>query len=467
MRTPLFVPTVVSVLAAAAGLSWMAAGPAASAADLTVQPAAAGAGGFYVDPTAQVQKWVAANPNDPRMPVIRDRIAAVPQAHWVSKVDVSTVQAEVSDYVSGAGSAVPVLVAYGITNRDCGGASAGGAANLSVYGTWIANFARGIGSSAAVVILEPDSLALQTCLSASDITARDNALASAVQAFRGNAPNAKVYLDAGHSAWNSASDQASRLRNAGVANSAGIFTNVSNFNPTSDESSFAAAVLSAIGNPALHAVIDTSRNGNGSNGQWCDPAGRAIGQSPARPVSSTVDAYLWVKPPGEADGCAAAAGTFSPDLAYALATNGNPPPTSTPPPTTTRPPTTPPPTTPPPTTPPTSAPPTSTPPAGGGTCAFTYHVDNDWGTGFTATVTIRNDGPAVTGWTTSFRFAGTQHVTNAWNGTLTSAGPTVSVTNVSSNATIPTGTSVNFGFQATYTGTNAAPTTATFNGTTC
>jgi endoglucanase len=463
MRTKVLVSTVASVLAAAAGLSFAAASPAASAS--TVQPAAAGAGGFYIDPTAAVQKWVAQNPNDSRMPTIRDRIAAVPQAHWVSRVDPSTVQAEVSAYVSGAGSATPVLVAYGITNRDCGGASAGGAANLSVYGTWITAFARGIGAAGAVVILEPDSLALQTCLSASDITARDNALASAVQAFRSNAPNAKVYLDAGHSAWNSPSEQASRLRNAGVTNAAGIYTNVSNFNPTANETNFASAVLSALGNPALRAVIDTSRNGNGSNGQWCDPAGRAIGQLPTRNPSSTVDAYLWVKPPGEADGCAAAAGQFSPDLAFALASNGNPP-VSTPP-TTTPPTTTPPTTTPPTTTPPTTPPPTSTPPAGGGSCAVTYHVDNDWGSGFTATVTIRNDGPAVTGWTTSFRFAGNQHVTNAWNGTLTAAGPTVTVTNAGSNGSVPTGGSVSFGFQATYTGTNAAPTGATFNGVAC
>ena len=35
----------------------------------------------------------------------------------------------------------------------------------------------------------------------------------------------------------------------------------------------------------------------------------------------TVAAYLWVKLPGEADGCAGAAGQFLPDLAYALATN--------------------------------------------------------------------------------------------------------------------------------------------------
>jgi endoglucanase len=451
MRPRLLTSTVATVVAAAAGLTFMAAGPAASA---PVLPAAAGAGGFYIDPTAAVQKWVAQNPNDARMPVIRDRIAAVPQAHWMARVDVNTVRSEVSGYVSGAGSATPVLVAYGIPNRDCGGASAGGAANLSVYGSWITGFAQGIGNAAAVVILEPDSLALQTCLSSSDITARDNALAAAVQAFRSNAPNAKVYLDAGHSAWNSASEQASRLRNAGVTNAAGIYTNVSNFNPTGNETNFANAVLSAIGNPSLRAVIDTSRNGNGSNGQWCDPAGRAIGQVPARNPAPNIDAYLWVKPPGEADGCAAAAGQFSPDLAFALASNGNPPPTSTPPPST------------PPSTPPTSTPPPSTPPAGGGACAITYHVDNDWGTGFTASVTIRNNGAAVTGWSTSLRFTGNQHATNAWNGTLAAPGPTVTVTNADFNASIPTGGTASFGFQATYTGTNSPPTT-TFNGVAC
>jgi cellulase/cellobiase CelA1 len=35
--------------------------------------------------------------------------------------------------------------------------------------------------------------------------------------------------------------------------------------------------------------------------------------------AATVDAFVWAKPPGEADGCAAAAGTFTPDLVYQLA----------------------------------------------------------------------------------------------------------------------------------------------------
>ncbi|PVC87557.1 glycoside hydrolase family 6 protein, partial [Streptomyces sp. CS014] len=71
------------------------------------------------------------------------------------------------------------------------------------------------------------------------------------------------------------------------------------------------------------AVVDTSRNGNGAPpaGQWCDPAGRALGQTPTTQTGEArIDAYLWVKLPGESDGCSGAAGSFTPEYAYALAT---------------------------------------------------------------------------------------------------------------------------------------------------
>jgi endoglucanase len=489
MEEPLFQPFDARLPRAAIGAA------AAAVAVLGVVALAGPAGGaptplaslrgLYIDPNSQVMRWVAANPNDSRLPVIRDRVASQPQARWFATVNVGTIQQDVASYVAGAtdGSS-PVLVAYGITNRDCGGASAGGAANLSTYASWIDNFARGVGSSPAIVILEPDSLALQTCLSGADITARDNALAAAVQSFRTSAPNAKVYLDAGHSAWNGAADQAGRLRAAGVTSAAGIYTNVSNFNPTANETSFAAQVLSAIGNPALRAVIDTSRNGNGSNGQWCDPTGRAIGQAPTRQApTSVVDAFLWVKPPGEADGCAAAAGTFVPDLAFAMASAGSPPPTNPPttqPPTTqpptTQPPTTQPPTTPPPSTvPPTTPPPTTVPPTtppttppGGLGCTVTFHLDNSWSTGFTATVTIRNTGPAITHWSLAFTFPGDQRITNLWNGVLApGSGPAVTVTDAGYNGALATGGTASFGFQASYSGTNNPPTGFAVNGQPC
>ena len=424
-------------------------------------------GTFYRDPNSQVMRWLAANPNDSRAGVIRDRIGSQPQGRWFASANTSTLTADVSAYVGGAAAAgqIPLLIAYAIPNRDCGGASAGGAADFNAYRTWVQNFAAGLGGRTAMVLLEPDSLALQTCLSGSQVTERDNAIAQAVTTIKQADANAKVYLDAGHSAWNSAGDQAGRLVAAGVRNADGFYSNVSNFRTTADEINFGRNVLNAIGSANLHQVIDTSRNGNGPLGsEWCDPSGRAIGRAPTTNTGeSTVDAFVWAKPPGEADGCAAAAGTFVPDLAYQLAINAGPLPSQTASPTPSASPT--------PTPTPTSTPtPTPTPTRStnpGSGCGVQYKIDSQWNNGFTATVTITNRGPAVNGWTLTFAFAGNQHITNAWNGAATQTGSAVAVKDGGWNASIATGASTSFGFQATYSGANAAPATFSLNGTGC
>jgi endoglucanase len=72
-------------------------------------------------------------------------------------------------------------------------------------------------------------------------------------------------------------------------------------------------------------VIDTARNGNGptSDYQWCNPSGRAIGEQPTTNTgNSIVDAFLWVKPPGESDGTCNGgpqAGVWWPDYALGMA----------------------------------------------------------------------------------------------------------------------------------------------------
>lgn len=433
-------------------------------------------GTLYRDPNSQVMRWLAANPNDSRAALIRERIGSQPQFRWFASPNAATVTADVSSYVGGANSAgqIPLLVAYAITNRDCGGASAGGAADLTAYRTWVRNFAAGLGTRTALVLLEPDSLALQTCLSGQQVTERDAALSDAVGIIKQADPGAKVYLDAGHSAWNSAGDQAGRLVAAGVRNADGFFSNVSNFRTTSDEVAYGRNVLNAIGGGNLHQIVDTSRNGKGPAGsEWCDPSGRGIGQYPTTNTGeATVDAFAWVKPPGEADGCAAAAGTFVPDLAYQLAANGSGPPPTTAPATTpaSTPASTPgsPPASPPPASQsasPSPSGPASPPPAAA--CGVQYKIDNQWDAGFTATVTITNRGPAVNGWTLAFAFAGNQHISNAWNGTATQSGSAVSVRDGGWNASIAPGASVSFGFQATYSGANAAPVAFTLNGAAC
>ena len=209
---------------------------------------------------------------------------------------------------------------YNIPERDCGQHSSGGASSFGAYSSWIQALTSGLGNSGAIVLLEPDSLALDACGG----PGRDQAITSAVNTIKASCTNCQVYLDAGHSNWVSPTDMAQRLRDAGVAGSDGFFTNVSNYQATSNEQAFGVQVLSSLSDlPGLGQVIDTSRNGNGPNGgEWCDPAGRAIGAAPTLSTgTSTVDAHLWIKVPGEADGCIAAAGQFVPDRAYELATS--------------------------------------------------------------------------------------------------------------------------------------------------
>jgi endoglucanase len=284
---------------------------------------------LFRDPSSSAASWVAANPSDSRAAVIRDRIVSQPQARWFTPVNVSSARQDAASYVDAANAAgqVPVLAVYGITDRDCGGASSGGAADLSQYRSWITNLASGLGSHEVIIILEPDSIALQSCLSASDVTARDQALSTATQTIKSANAQAKVYLDGGHSRWNSAGDQAQRLEAAGVQRADGFYTNVSNFNSTATETAYGQSVIADLrsaGVAGKHQVIDTSRNGGsaGANGDWCadDNTDRRLGQ---RPTLSTgqpnIDGYLWVKRPGEADGCAFGAGSFQPTLAVSLA----------------------------------------------------------------------------------------------------------------------------------------------------
>ncbi len=173
-------------------------------------------------------------------------------------------------------------------------------------------------------------------------------------------PNVRVYLDGTGSSWLAPGEIASRLIRADVARTAGFFLNVSNFesdariipyarwvsdcialvtrgglDPKDCPSQYYPAVFADVAtwhrtdmaydrlfetagltrDPASqkHAVIDTSRNGGGSWAPpagkyrdaevWCNPPGRGLGRRPTLISESPyVDAFLWIKIPGESDG---------------------------------------------------------------------------------------------------------------------------------------------------------------------
>ncbi|MGW3953776.1 glycoside hydrolase family 6 protein [Streptomyces sp. NPDC004752] len=292
------------------------------------RPTTAAVPRLYRHPGSQVLDWVRDHPDDPRAAVIGSRIADEPAAVWFTDPSTATVAARVRAVTSAAAAQgrVPVVVPYALADRDCGGASRGGAPDLAAYDAWIDAFAEGLGSGEVVVVLEPDSIAQADCLPAAARTARFASLARAGRVLKAADPRARVYYDAGHSGWHPAARQAALLKEAGAASAAssdGVFSNVSNFHATDAEIAYDRRVLAALGGPAdLGAVIDTSRNGNGApaDGEWCDPADRRIGRPPTLDTGEDrIDGYLWVKLPGESDGCKGAAGTFTPEYAYELA----------------------------------------------------------------------------------------------------------------------------------------------------
>ena len=279
---------------------------------------------LYVDAQSaaarQVAEWRRTRPADA---ALLEEIALQPQADWFGdwNRDVKSDVAARMKEVRGAG-AVPVLVAYDIPGRDCGQYSKGGAGDAKAYHKWIQAFADGVGSGKAIVILEPDAVAGADCLSAS---ARDERLAmirDAVETLKSK-DGVRVYIDAGNPEWKSVADIAARLQTAGIARADGFSLNVSNTIATQANMEYGRKVSAAVG--GAHFVIDTSRNGAGSagKGKWCNPVGRSLG---LRPTTETgdglVDAFLWIKRPGESDGTCNGgprAGQWWPEYALGLA----------------------------------------------------------------------------------------------------------------------------------------------------
>lgn len=273
----------------------------------------------YHPANATIQEWRATRPADA---ALLERIAATPQAIWLTggSGDASRVQAAMT--AAATADAVPVFVAYNLPARDCGGHSGnGGAATASGYRDWIRGIANGLSGRGAVVVLEPDALAAMDCLSASGQEERVSLLADAVRVLEAAA--AAVYLDAGHPRWHSVAEIASRLTRAGVADAQGFALNVSNFIGTDENVRYGDALSARLGGTGY--VIDTSRNGLGPapDGGWCNPSGRALGDTPTlAPQAGGAHALLWIKRPGESDGpCngGPSAGSWWPEYALGLA----------------------------------------------------------------------------------------------------------------------------------------------------
>ncbi|MDI1465303.1 glycoside hydrolase family 3 N-terminal domain-containing protein [Catellatospora sp. KI3] len=107
-------------------------------------------------------------------------------------------------------------------------------------------------------------------------------------------------------------------------------------------------------------------------------------------------------------------------------------------------------------------------PGGGGAGCKVGWVPNNWGTGFTANITITNTGTTtISGWTLAWTFVGNQVLTGGWNTTVTQTGSSVTARDAGWNGTIAPGGNAQFGVQGTYSGSNPNPAAFTVNGSAC
>ncbi|GAA1858534.1 glycoside hydrolase family 6 protein [Actinomadura bangladeshensis] len=326
----------------------------------------AGKARFYVEPSTNAGKqadlWAAEGRGADAAQM--RALSKVSQAIWFTGGTPAEVRAAVRRTMAGAARqrAVPVLVAYNVPGRDCSQYSAGGAADEAAYRAWIDAFAKGVGGGRAVVIVEPDGLALLssepwcneggggttgTPEDTGRIDERFREINYAITTLQ-RLPRTGVYVDSGHSDWQPLNDydagygepraqlgMAGRLLKGGIAKADGFALNVSNYRGTDELVSYGTRLSKCLrfrqetgaascsdtdlaGVPddprgLTHFVLDTSRNGQGpwtppadqyTDAQvWCNPPGRGLGARPStRTGDPLVDAFLWVKRPGESDG---------------------------------------------------------------------------------------------------------------------------------------------------------------------
>jgi endoglucanase len=303
-------------------------------------------------------------------------------------------------------------------------------------------------------------------------------------------PNAAVYLDGTHSGWLGVGDATDRLIKAGIDKADGLYLNASNYVETErlvtyghwisdcvylDQNSWwqrewcasqyypaspddystwalsdaafdqAFADTGLARDPALqpHVIIDTSRNGTGpwtppagvytDAEAWCNPPGAGLGLTPTAATGDPIiDAYVWIKVPGESDGRCyrgtagptdpergivdPAAGQWFPEQAAELIQFAQP---------------------------------AIARPA----CSVEYIVHGTWPGGFNTQLWITNTGTTpIDGWTLRWAFPSGQSIANGWSAEYATAGGQQLASNLSWNRVIRPGERLTIGFIGSSTG---------------
>jgi cellulose 1,4-beta-cellobiosidase len=303
---------------------------------------------FYLDPQYVAKVETAATQSPANAAKFR-KVEAYPTAIWLDSIAAAretsrTLDAAAAQEKASSQPVVAVFVLYDLPNRDCSAASSAGELSVESGGEGryqrdyidvIAKSFQAHPSVKIVGVVEPDSLAnLATNLAVAKCRASEaayrNSIAYAIKVL--SMPNVSLYLDAAHAGWLgwnhnrpiiakifsevlTAAGGAERIR--------GFATDVSNYdpvtarvaktpdpsNPCVDELTYTQKLgeeLAKVGITGKTFLIDTSRDGVAlpfdKENPWCNLKGAGIGERPRASPAPGIDAYYWIKPPGDSDG---------------------------------------------------------------------------------------------------------------------------------------------------------------------
>jgi cellulose 1,4-beta-cellobiosidase len=301
------------------------------------------------------------------------KAANFPVAIWLDKIERTKHVGEYLDdaakqqQAGGGQPVVPIFVVYDLPNRDCAAEASNG--ELKIDGGGEARYQREYidviaaqfqahPSLRIVAVVEPDSLANiatnmanEKCAVVDQVYKRANAYAIAKLSL----PNVFLYMDAAHTGWLGWPKNLKKIvpiykevldMAGGPDRIRGFAVNVSNYDPVMaedrrradpsypppDELGYVedlAHHLDAAGIKNKGFLVDTSRNGRANirttPGNWCNIKGAGLGERPRVAPKPLVDAYVWIKTPGQSDGTANdKAARFDPNCASDDATPGAP-----------------------------------------------------------------------------------------------------------------------------------------------
>lgn len=261
------------------------------------------------------------------------------------------------------------FIVYDVPLRDCAAGASNGeiqctdsdcAAGINMYKQHyidpLVSILKKYSNVPVVLIIEPDSLpnlvtnlGMPKCAMAAN--SYKTCITYAVNQFS-TLPNVQQYLDAAHGGWlgwaTNAQPFSALVGSLGILPQIrGFATNVANYQPLGKMCSAVGWCLPGAGHssdpccadpcavttqwngannemnyiqllgslfPGKYFVTDTGRNGvpdsRANCANWCNSKGAGLGLLPTANTGNTlIDAFLWIKTPGESDGCAPASST--------------------------------------------------------------------------------------------------------------------------------------------------------------